>query len=112
MPEFDCNVLGLVALAKATQCSKCQFLIEHKQNGLRSCTSAKQFGQVGEAYMRFWSIIAFLTVALSACTGSPDPTCYRIYESVVTENGARALMKVPCPPGRRGVLKDEELLTQ
>jgi len=47
-----------------------------------------------------------VTIALSACTGPLEPSCYRIYGQV-----GRTLTNAPCPPDRQGVLKDEELPT-
>jgi len=53
-------------------------------------------------------LILLLNLAISACASARQETaCYRIGGSVVTENGSRALMQVPCPPGRQGVLTDE-----
>ena len=54
-------------------------------------------------------ILAPLSIALAACASPQQQTayCYRIVESVVTEAGGRALMQVPCPPGRHGIISDE-----
>jgi hypothetical protein len=49
-------------------------------------------------------MIASVVLVLSACENPPEASCYRVFESVGTENGGRALMKVPCPPGRRGII--------
>ena len=49
-------------------------------------------------------MMASVIVALSACHNPPDASCYRVFESVVTENNGRFLMEVPCPPGQRGVI--------
>lgn len=54
--------------------------------------------------MRASLLIALVIVVLSACSTPPEPSCYKIWESVTTEAGSRALMKVPCPPGQRGVI--------
>jgi hypothetical protein len=54
--------------------------------------------------MRASLLVAFVIVVLSACSTPPEPSCYRIVENVVREQGGRALMKVPCPPGQRGVI--------
>jgi hypothetical protein len=54
--------------------------------------------------MRASVMIASVVVVLSACNGPPEASCYRVFESVVTENNGRFLMKVPCPPGQRGVI--------
>ena len=47
-----------------------------------------------------------LPLILMACATPQQQaaTCYRIVENVVTEEGSRALMQVPCPPGGSGVL--------
>ena len=47
-----------------------------------------------------------LPLVLAACAAPQQQavTCYRIVENVVTEEGSRALMQVPCPPGGSGVL--------
>jgi hypothetical protein len=54
--------------------------------------------------MKTLVVIAFMIIALSACSNPPEASCYRVFESVVTENNGRFLMKVPCPPGQRGVI--------
>jgi hypothetical protein len=48
-------------------------------------------------------------VLLAACATPQQQAanCYRIVENVVTEEGGRALMQIPCPPGRSGILKDQ-----
>jgi hypothetical protein len=50
--------------------------------------------------------LLLLPLALIACATPQQQvaTCYRIVESVVTEEGARALMQVPCPEGESGIL--------
>jgi hypothetical protein len=50
--------------------------------------------------------IVLASVLLAACAAPQQQvaTCYRIVESVVTEEGARALMQVPCPEGQSGIL--------
>jgi hypothetical protein len=59
-------------------------------------------------FMQRVFLIILLNLAISACASTRQETaCYRVVESVVTENGSRALMQVPCPPGRQGVLTDE-----
>jgi hypothetical protein len=50
-----------------------------------------------------------LLVPVLLLTGCAAPqqqaaTCYRIVENVVTEEGGRALMEVPCPEGQSGIL--------
>lgn len=51
-------------------------------------------------------LVLLIPVLLAACTAPQQQaaTCYRIVESVVTEEGARALMQVPCPEGQSGIL--------
>jgi hypothetical protein len=54
---------------------------------------------------------ALVGVALAGCA-SPAPTerqaaCY-VIEDRQTEPGYRALREVPCPPGRSGVLIEQE----
>jgi hypothetical protein len=49
-------------------------------------------------------MIASVIVVLAACDNQPDASCYRVFQSVVTENNGRFLMNVPCPPGQRGVI--------
>ena len=53
--------------------------------------------------------LMLLPLVLAACATQQQQqqqaaTCYRIVESVVTEEGARALMQVPCPEGESGIL--------
>jgi hypothetical protein len=51
--------------------------------------------------------LVLLPLVLAACATQQQQqaaTCYRIVESVVTEEGARALMQVPCPEGESGIL--------
>jgi nitrous oxide reductase accessory protein NosL len=51
-------------------------------------------------------LVLLIPVLLAACTAPQQQaaTCYRIVENVVTEEGARALMQVPCPEGQSGIL--------
>ena len=61
--------------------------------------------------MQIWHSFALLAVALAGCA-SPAPTerqaaCY-VVEERQTEPGYRALREVPCPPGRSGVLIEQE----
>jgi hypothetical protein len=49
-------------------------------------------------------------VLLAACATPQQQaaTCYRIVENVVTEEGGRALMQVPCPEGQSGILSSQQ----
>ena len=51
-------------------------------------------------------LILLVPVFLAACTAPRQQaaTCYRIVENVVTEEGSRALMQVPCAEGQSGIL--------
>lgn len=45
-----------------------------------------------------------LALLLSACVNQDQQnlTCYKIVESVVTEQGERFIVPAPCPPDYRG----------
>ncbi len=44
----------------------------------------------------------------AGCAAEADQQrCYKILESS-NESGARAFMVTPCPPGKHGLLKEEE----
>jgi hypothetical protein len=54
----------------------------------------------------------FIVLASALLAGCAAPqqqaaTCYRIVENVVTEEGGRALMQVPCPEGQSGILSSQ-----
>jgi hypothetical protein len=70
------------------------------RNNRRGSRSSVQYS----VRMKTTLMIASVIVVLVACSNPPEASCYRVFESVVTENNGRFLMKVPCPPGQRGVI--------
>jgi hypothetical protein len=65
----------------------------------------------GSIPVKVWHSFALVTVALAGCASpaasNRQTACY-VVEDRQTEPGFRALREVPCPPGRSGVLIEQE----
>ena len=44
---------------------------------------------------------------IASCNGQQQARCYRIVESMGSEDNGRFMMDVPCPPGKTGILRNE-----